>query len=158
MQTVTLPEPAPGATAPLVPAPHDDVALAGPPVPAASDRLRLARLLVLLEALVAGVSAVEAAVVAAVGFGVFGSAAGTAGLAVTLAWQARRLGHGRVTRTLRLCQWAFLGAAAVDLLIAVVVVHGVLLPVSLLVRTALPLAVLRLTRLTRRIRQTRRPR
>jgi hypothetical protein len=146
MDTVTLPAQPPGAIVPPAPGPLGDTVPPAPVLPAPSDRLRLARLLVLLEVLVAAVSAVEATVVAAVGFGVFGSAVVTVALAVALAWQAGRLGRGRVTRTLRLCQWAFLGFAAIDLVIALFLVHGVLLPVSLLVRVVLPVGILRLTR------------
>ena len=83
--------------------------------------------------------------VAGVGFGSFGAAVGTAAVAAVLARQSARLGRGRVTRTSRVTQWAFLAMAAVDLLVALVVVHGPLPPLSMLVRVLLPVVVLALT-------------
>lgn len=160
MQTSILP-PVPGPAVATDPAPATDplptvpltldgtAALpTGPQPPGAApvpDRLRAARLLVLLELLVAAVSAVESAVVAGVGFGSFGAAVATAAVAAVLARQSGRLGRGRVTRTLRVTQWTFLTMAAVDLLVAQVVAHAALLPLSVLVRVLLPVAVLALT-------------
>jgi len=106
----------------------------------------LARLLVLLEVVVATTSAVESTVVAAVGFGGFGSAPATVVLAGTLGWQARRLGQGRVTRTLTGCQWAFLMVAMIDLALALLLTRGTLPLVGLLVRVAVPVTVLTLVR------------
>lgn len=140
------PEPATGAPEPATGA------------PAVPDRLRLARLVVLLELLVALVSTVESTVVAGTGLGTPGAVLATALLAAVLARQSGRLGRGRVTRTLRVTQWLFLGMAALDQVVALVVVQGALLPLSVAVRVVLPLAVLVLTQEHRPagIRRTRR--
>lgn len=139
MQTQTVPLVVPGTTSfPVQPDPVD----VSPPVPAS---LRTARLLVLLELLVATVSSVESAVVAGVGLGTPGAVLLTAAVAVVLARQSGRLGRGRVTRTLRVTQWAFLAMAAIDQLVALFLVHAALLPLSVAVRVALPVAVLALT-------------
>lgn len=144
MDTSTLP---PALTVPIA-VPHTTPIPApgtSPTVAAVPDRLRLARLLVLLELLVAVVATVESAVVAGVGLGTPGSVLATLAVAAVLARQSGRLGAGRVTRTLRVLQWAFLAMAAVDQLVALVVLQASLLPLSVAVRVALPVAVLALT-------------
>jgi hypothetical protein len=118
------------------------------PLPA-GDRLRVVRLLLLLEALVAAVSTVESAVVAGVGLGSPATVLLTGALVVVLALGARTAGRGRATRTAMIVQAVLLASAGIDVVIALVVqVAPLLLPT--LVRIALPATVLVLLRRERR--------
>lgn len=132
-------------TVPLAPPPTAPLPLAGP-----SDRMRVVRVLLLLELVVALVTTLEAVVVAAVGFGTPVPAVLTAAVAVVLAVAARDAGRGAPGAVRRrwlvlAVQVVFLVAAGVD--VAIAMFEGVaplLLPA--LVRIALPATVLVLLR------------
>jgi hypothetical protein len=111
-----------------------------------SDRIRLVRLMVLVELLVAVIASLESAVVTLVGFGSIGATVLTVAVAGTLAWQLRALGRGRVSRTLRGCQWLFLVVALIDLGLRIVLSGAALPLVPLLVRFVVPITVLRAAR------------
>ena len=127
----------PVLTPPTVPLPA--------PVPGPPPRLRVVRVLLLLEVLLALVATVESAVVAAVGLGSPTSPLLTALVALVLALLTRRLGRGRGRRLVLAAQWVLLAAAAVDLLVALFQQVPPLL-VPTLVRWVLPGAVVVLLR------------
>ena len=124
--------------------------LAPPPaLPAAAPglppRLRVVRVLLLVEVVLAVVSAVETTTVAAVGLGSPAAALLTAVVAAVLAVATRRFGRGRGRRLVLALQWAFLASAAVDLVVALLEQVPPLL-VPLLVRWVVPGAVVVLLR------------
>ena len=127
----------PVLTPPTVPLPA--------PVPGPPPRLRVVRVLLLLEVVLALVATVESAVVAAVGLGSPTSPLLTALVALVLALLTRRLGRGRGRRLVLAAQWVLLAAAAVDLLVALFQQVPPLL-VPTLVRWVLPGAVVVLLR------------
>lgn len=120
-----------------------------------SRRLRIARLLVLVQLVVASVSVVETMVVMAAGLGSPVVLLLTVGQVVLLGLAARALGRGGRVRLAVAAQVVFLVAGAGDLLVAAAtgmppallpVVMRVLVPVAVLVllrrdRVGLPLAV-----------------
>ncbi|WP_088288495.1 hypothetical protein [Kineosporia sp. A_224] len=134
-------------TVPLAPPPTAPLPLAGP---APSDRMRVVRVLLLLELVVALVTTLEALIVAAVGFGTPVPAVLTGAVAVVLAVAARDAGRGTPGAVRRrwlvlAVQVVFLAAAGVDVVIAMFEgVAPLLLPA--LVRIALPATVLVLLR------------
>jgi hypothetical protein len=140
----------PVAPVPLRPAscvPDPGQVPTGPPASGApSPRMRVVRVLLLVQLVVALVTTVEATVVAAVGFGSPVAALLTAAVAVVLAVAARAVGRGRATWLVVAVQTVFLAAALVDVVISLVEVVAPLL-VPMLVRIALPATVLVLVRL-----------
>ncbi|MBI4941148.1 MAG: hypothetical protein HY830_10415 [Actinobacteria bacterium] len=134
-------------TVPLAPPPTAPLPLTGP---GPSDRMRVVRVLLLLEPVVALVTTLEALDVAAVGFGTPVPAVLTAAVAVVLAVAARDAGRGAPGAVRRrwlvlAVQVVFLAAAGVDVVIAMFEgVAPLLLPT--LVRIALPATVLVLLR------------
>jgi hypothetical protein len=122
------------------------------PLPAASGglppRLRVVRVLLLVEVVLALMSTAESAVVATLGFGSPVSAVLTGLVAAVLALVTRRFGRGDGTRGRRAVlavQWVLLAAAAVDLVIAALQQVPPLL-VPTLVRWVVPGAVVLLLR------------
>ena len=119
------------------------------PLPASSPglppRLRVVRVLLLVEVVLAVVSTVESAVVAAVGLGSPAAPLLTGLVAVVLALLTRRFGRGRGRRSVLAVQWVLLASAAVDLVVALVQ-QVPPLPVPVLVRWVVPGAVVLLLR------------
>ena len=129
-------------TVPLLAPPTPALPAAAPGLP---PRLRVVRVLLLVEVVLAVVSVVETTTVAAVGLGSPAAALLTAVVAAVLAVATRRFGRGRGRRLVLALQWAFLASAAVDLVVALLEQVPPLL-VPLLVRWVVPGAVVVLLR------------
>ena len=130
----------PVLTPPTLPLPGP---AAGPP-----PRLRVARVLLLVEMVLALVSTLESAVVAVVGLGTPTAPLLTGGVAVVLALVTRRAGRpGRPfpRRLVLVTQGVLLAAAGVDLVVALAEQAAPLL-VPTLTRAVLPAAVVVLVR------------
>lgn len=129
-------------TIPVLTPPTLPLPVAAPGLP---PRLRVVRVLLLVEVVLALVSTVESAVVAAVGLGSPAAPLLTGALAVVLALVTRRFGRGRGRRLVLAVQWVLLASAAVDLVVTLLQ-QVPPLPVPVLVRWVVPGAVVVLLR------------
>jgi hypothetical protein len=110
--------------------------------------MELAGLLVGFQGLLFVITGIEAGLLAAIS----GNAAGSGpvllslGLAVASLSIGSRLRLGRWRKTARVLQWLLIVWAALDLLLALLMAQALLPPVAMFTRTAMPIAVLLLTR------------
>ncbi|GEM_PF-4483650 len=119
-----------------------------------SQRIRVARILILFELVLAVTSFIEASVFVAVGLSLPGSALLTLGHVVLLAVAARCLARGGPTWPARVLQILVLTSAVIDLVVAALVEMQPL-PVVVGVRILVPVVVLLLLRGDRSARRVR---
>jgi hypothetical protein len=109
--------------------------------PPLADRLRLVRLLLLIQGIVTAISAAEATVASTAGLAAPWSPLPSLVVAAALFVAASRIGGG-LPRWARGIEWTILAVAVVDLGLSVWLVQTPMPPVPVLTRIALPILVL----------------